>query len=97
MTHQERLERAAKVMAKDVWGFNVTDWNRGDLSGGDQFNHMVRDFAENIVSAYLGDDELYVHDGELRHSDDGSTMTARECIVHAHEWGMFPLGKEEST
>ncbi len=47
--------------------------------------------AKEGIAAFLGDTVLYVHDGELRYSDDGSTLTTRECLVHAWEWGMIPL------
>jgi len=50
-----------------------------------------------IVNAALGDKVLYEHDGESRLSDDNH-MTARECEVHAIEWGMIqvlPKGNSE--
>ncbi len=85
VNHQERIERATLANIQWIDGerkaYAVEEWNH----------------TEAIIKAYLGNDEAYVHDGELRYSDDGSVLTARECLVRAHEWGMVPLNAKEES
>jgi len=79
----ERLERAAIELDRVIQQLTVAPI---------EYSITVEAGTQRIIDAYLGDDKVYVHDGEPRTSD-GNHMTARECEVHAIEWGMVPLNR----